>query len=161
MLEALKLVASILCGGAAGAFLNEWFRRRKGKVQMIPLIERVNRSVSPDLEGITLARLVGDGPQRRLEELRNLREYQLTLRNTSTINLQNVEIQFEFPVEDVQAWASRPSLSKTALVSVDGVASEPWKRAFRWRIPHLPSDDSIEFTFRSVDSPSGDYEVAL
>jgi hypothetical protein len=121
----------------------------------------VNRSVSPELEGITLARLVGDEPQRRLEELRNLREYQLTLRNTSTINLQNVEIQFEFPVEDVQAWASRPSLSKTALVLVDGVASEPWKRGFRWRIPHLPSGDSVEFTFRSVDSPSGEYEVAL
>jgi hypothetical protein len=72
-----------------------------------------------------------------------------------------VEIQFEFPVEDIQAWASRPSLSKTALVLVEGQASEPWKRAFRWRIPHLPSGDSVEFTFRSVDSPSGDYEVAL
>jgi hypothetical protein len=160
-MEMLKLVVSILFGGAAGAFLNEWFRRRKGKVQSISLIERVNRLVSPELEGITLARLVGDGSQRRLEELTNLREYQLTLRNTSTVNLQNVEIQFEFPIEDIQAWASRPPLSKTALVLVEGQASEPWKRAFRWRIPHLPSDDSVEFTFRSVGSPSGDYEVAL
>jgi hypothetical protein len=38
--------------------LNESFRRRKGKVQPISLIERVNRSVSPELEGITLARMV-------------------------------------------------------------------------------------------------------
>jgi hypothetical protein len=62
LLEVIKLVASVLGGGAAGAFLNEWFRRRKGKVQTVPLIERVNRSVSPDLEGITLARHVGTGP---------------------------------------------------------------------------------------------------
>ncbi|HEY1159423.1 MAG TPA: hypothetical protein VGE83_02270 [Terracidiphilus sp.] len=161
MLEILKLVVSILGGGAAGAFLNEWFRRRKSKIQSISLIERVNRLVSPELEGITLARLVGDEPQRRLEELRNVRQYQLTLRNTSTINLQNVEIQFEFPVEDVQSWASRPSLSKTALVQVDAAASEPWKMSYRWRIPHLPSGDSVEFTFWSVNAPSGDFEVAL
>jgi hypothetical protein len=113
LLEVVKLVVSILFGGAAGAFLNEWFRRRKGKIQSISLIERANRLVSLELEGITLARLVDDGPQRRLEELKNLREYQLTLRNTSSVNLQNVEIQFEFPVEGVHAWASRPSLSKT------------------------------------------------
>jgi hypothetical protein len=44
---------------------------------------------------------------------------------------------------------------------VDGVASEPWKKAFRWRIPHLPPGDSVEFTFQSVDATSSDYEVAL
>ena len=161
MLEILKLVLPFLGGGAVGAILNEWFRRRNSKVQSVSLIERVNRSVSPELEGITLARVEGDPPNRRLEELRNLREFQLTLRNTSTVHLQNVEIQFEFPSEDVQAWASRPSLSKTALVLIDAVASKPWARAFRWRIPHLPSGDSVEFTFRAVNPPSGDYEVAL
>jgi hypothetical protein len=161
LLEVLKLVVTILFGGVAGAFLNEWFRRRKEKIQSISLIERVNRLVSPELEGITLARLVDDGLHRRLEELKNLREYQLTLRNTSSINLQNAEIQFEFPVEGVQAWASRPSLSKTALVQVDSTVSEPWRQGFRWRIPHLPSGDSVEFTFRSVDAPSGDFEAAL
>jgi len=157
----LKLVVAFLSGGAAGALLTEWFRRRRGKIQSIPLIERVNRLVSPELEGIVLARQVGDEPLHRLEELKNLREYQLTLRNTSTINLQNVEIQFEFPVEDIKPWASRPSLSKTALVQVDAAVSEPWKKVFRWRIPHLPSGDSVEFTFRSVNAPSGDFEVAL
>lgn len=161
MLEMLKLVVAFLSGGAAGALLTEWFRRRRGKIQSIPLIERVNRLVSPELEGIVLARQVGDGPLHRLEELKNLREYQLTLRNTSTINLQNLEIQFEFPVEGVQAWVSRPSLSKTALVLVEATVSEPWKQVFRWRIPHLPTDDSVEFTFRSVDAPSGNFEVAL
>jgi hypothetical protein len=157
----LKLVIAFLSGGAAGAVLTEWFRRRRGKIQSIPLIERVNRLVSPELEGIVLARQVGVEPLHRLEELKNLREYQLTLRNTSTINLQNVEIQFEFPVEDIKPWASRPSLSKTALVQVDAAVSEPWKKVFRWRIPHLPSGDSVEFTFRSVNAPSGDFEVAL
>lgn len=161
MLEMLKLVVAFLSGGAAGALLTEWFRRKRSKIQSIPLIERVNRLVSPELEGIVLARQVGDEPLHRLEELKNLREYQLTLRNTSTINLQNVEIQFEFPIEGVQAWASRPSLSKTALVQVDASVSKPWKQSFRWRIPHLPTDDSVEFTFRTVDAPSGDFEVAL
>src|SRR5207244_7105396 len=35
------------------------------------------------------------------------------------------------------------------------------KRGFRWRVPRLPSTDSIEFTFRAVNPPSEDYEVAL
>ncbi len=150
-----------MCSGTAGAFLNEWYRRRKGKVQPIPLIERVNRSVSPELEGITLARLVGNEADRHLEALHNLREYQLTLRNTSTINLQNVEIQFEFPVEDIEAWASRPALSKTALILIESVAADPWKKSFRWRIAHLPAGDSVEFTFRAVNPPSESYEAAL
>ncbi len=105
--------------------------------------------------------MVGDAGNRHLEELLKLREYQLTLRNTSTVNLQNVEIQFEFPVEDIQAWASRPSRSKTALILIDSVASDPWKRSFRWAIPHLPSGDSVEFTFWAVDPPSESYEAAL
>jgi hypothetical protein len=57
LLEIIKIVITFLSGGAAGALLKEWFSRRKGKVQPISLIERVNRSVSPELEGITLARL--------------------------------------------------------------------------------------------------------
>ncbi len=161
MLEILKLVVSILFGGAAGALLNEWFRRRKGKVQRISLIERVNRSANPELEGITLARMVGDEPCRHLEELANLREYQLTLRNTSSINLQNIEIQFEFPSIDVEPWVSRPSMSKTALVPIQIDTTAQGGTTFRWRIPHLPAGDSIEFTFRAVNPPSGTYEVAL
>jgi hypothetical protein len=161
ILEIIKIVVSILFGGLAGALLNDWRRRRESKVQPIPLIERVNRLVSPELEGITLARVVGDATNRRLEELKNLREYQLTLRNTSTVHLQDAEILFEFPAKDVQAWVSRPALSKTPLLNVDASPTDPWKKAFRWRIPHLPSGDSVEFTFRAVDPPSGLYEVAL
>ena len=82
------LLASFLSGGLAGARLNEWYRQKHSRLQKIPLIERVNRSVSPKLEGgITLARAVGEVPHRQLEELNNLREYQLTLRNTSTVHL--------------------------------------------------------------------------
>jgi hypothetical protein len=107
-------------GGAAGAVLNEWYRRKHSRLQKIPLIERVNRLVSPKLQGsITLARNVGNPTFPQLVELRNLREYQLTLRNTSTVHLQNVEIQFEFPATDVQEYASpRTTLSKTALLRV-------------------------------------------
>lgn len=79
---------SFLSGGLAGARLNEWYRQKHSRLQKIPLIERVNRLVSPKLQrGITLARAVGEGPDRQLEELNNLREYQLTLRNTSTVHL--------------------------------------------------------------------------
>ena len=157
----LKIVLPLLGGGLAGAVVNEWFRRRGGKVQRIPLIERVNRVVNPGLKGITLARMTGPPEGRHLEEIKNVREYQLTLRNTSTIHLQDVEIQIEFSSEDVEAWASRPALSKTAPVSVDAVVMAPWKKAFRWRIPRLPSTDSIEFSFRVVNPQSDDYEVAL
>lgn len=160
-LDILKTILTLLGGGLAGAILNEWFRRRRAGVQRIPLIERVNRVVGPELKGVTLARVVGSHANRKLEEIRNVREYQLSLRNTSSIHLQDVEIQFESSTEDVEAWASRPALSKTAPVPVDAEATDPWRRAFRWRIPRLPSTDSIEFTFRAVNPPSGDYEVAL
>jgi hypothetical protein len=155
------MVLTLLGGGLAGALLNEWFRRRGAGVQSIPLIERVNRLVSPELKGFTLARVAGEGQTRRLEEIKNVREYQFTLRNTSSVHLQNSEIQFEFPTEDVEAWAERPALSKTAPELVNAVVTEPWKRGYRWRIPQLPSTDSVEFTFRSVDPVSEEYEVAL
>lgn len=163
MIEILKLLAAILCGGLAGSLLTQWFQRRASRLQRIPLIERVNRIVTHELQGITLARRTAttgdDLPQ--LEELKNLREYQLTLRNTSTVHLRDAEIQFEFPTEDAQAWASRPALSKTALVATAGTPTEPWKKSFRWRIPYLPSGDSVEFTFQAVNPPSESYEVAL
>jgi hypothetical protein len=161
MLEIAKILVSLLGGGLAGAILREWYSRRRSRVQPIPLIERVNRVVSPGLEGFTLARLVGNPKGRELEEVTNLREYQLTMRNTSSIHLRDAEVQFEFPADDVQAWASRPALSKTALEALDASATEPWKKAFRWKIPHLPSGDSVEFTFQAVRPSSENYEAAL
>lgn len=161
LIEILKIVLPLIGGGLAGAIVNEWLRRRTNRIQHIPLIERVNRLVTPKLRGFTLARVAGGNDDRRLEEITNLREYQLTLRNTSTIHLHDVEIQFEFPIEDVEGWASRPVLSKTALLPVGASLSEPWKKAFRWQIPYLPSTDSVEFSFSAIDPPSGEYEVVL
>jgi hypothetical protein len=117
--------------------------------------------VSPGLEGFTLARVTGGPESQQLEEVENVREYQLTLRNTATVHLHDVEIQFEFPTEDIEGWVSRPALSKTAPIPTDAVVAQPWKKGFRWRIPHLPSSDSIEFSFKAVNPPSSDYEVAL
>lgn len=159
MFEIVKLLVIFLSGGLAGAILTEVFRRRRSRVQSIPLIERVNRLVNPELEGITLARRSStDSP---LEELKNLREYQLTMRNVSSVHLQDAQVQFEFPAEDVAAVASRPTLSKTPLVPVDAIATPPWRKAFKWIIPHLPSGDSVEFTFRAVNPSSESYEAAL
>jgi hypothetical protein len=159
MLEIAKILISFLSGGLAGALVTEWFRRRRSRVQSIPLIERVNRVVNPELEGVTLARRSSaDSP---LEELKNLREYQLTMRNVSSIHLQDADVQFEFPADDVSGVASRPTLSKTPLVPVNAIATPPWRKAFRWTIPHLPSGDSVEFTFRAVDPSSESYEAAL
>jgi hypothetical protein len=167
--ELLKFVAPLLVGllggGAAGAYLNELYRQKHARLQRIPLIERVNRLVDPNLQGgITLARFVGDPAHHHLVELTNLREYQLTLRNTSTVHLQDVEIQFEFPAQHVQEYASpRTTLSKTALIKVNALPPDlaVFPTVFRWRIPQLPSGDSVEFTFQAESPWSEDYEAAL
>ena len=156
LFEILKIVLPLLGGGAAGALLNDWFRRRSARLQSIPLIERVNRLVGPELKGFTLARVSGDAQDRRLEEIKRVREYQLTLRNTSSVHLHQIEVQFEFPTEDVEGRAERPARSKTTPVAVEPAITEPWKKGIRWRIPELPSTDSIEFTFRAVDPASDD-----
>jgi hypothetical protein len=158
LVEILKILAPLLGGGVAGALLNEWLRRRSARVQTIPLVERINRLVKPGLKGFTLARSMGNG---QLEEIKNVREYQFTLRNTSAVNLQDAEIQFEFPADDVEGRAERPALSKTAPASMDVLVMPPWKKGFRWRIPQFPSTDSMEFTFRAVDPDSDEYEVAF
>jgi hypothetical protein len=141
------------------------YRRKHARLQRIPLIERVNRLVNPNLQGgITLARVLGDPDHRQLVELNNLREYQLTLRNTSTVHLQDVEIQFEFPAEDVQEYASpRTTLSKTTLIKIDTLPPDAaaFPTVFRWRIPQLPSGDSVEFTFQAANPRSENYEAAL
>jgi hypothetical protein len=157
MLETVKILAVLLGGGLAGAFITEWFRRRREKVQRIQLIERANRPVNP-LEGFILARVSG-GANRALEEVKDLREYQLTMRNSTSTHLQNAEIQFEFPAEDVQALVLPPTLSRTPLVLKD-TKLEKGAKVFRWIIPNFPAGDSVEFTFRAVAPSSDKYEVA-
>ena len=161
MIEIIKILLPLLGGGAVGALLNEWFRRRRSKVQSIPLIERVNRRISPELRGFALARVVTDASGRSLQEVNDCREYQLTMRNNTDTHLNNAEVQFEFPADDVQAWTSRPALSKTALEKVDAVPTAPWKSAFRWVIPHFPAGDSVEFTFQAIDPESERYAAAI
>lgn len=161
-MEILKLLLTLISGGAVGAIITAWFQRRRARMQPIPLIERVNRLVSPELKGFVLARLVGDGREgQSLEVVQNVREYQLTLRNTSHIHLHNAEVQFEFPSKDIEGHAERPLWSKTVPIQVATKISEPWKGAFRYCIPELPPGDSIEFTFRAVDPSSAEYGVAL
>jgi hypothetical protein len=160
LVEILKVVLLFLGGGLVGALLTEWFRRRGSRLQVIPLIERVNRLVEPKLQGFTLARLTGDVAH-PLEQVRSLREYQLALHNTSSVHLQDVEIQFDFPITDVEGWASRPALSRTPPVPLEVAPPEPWKHSFRWRIPQLPSTDWIEFNFKAVNPPSENYEASL
>lgn len=162
LLSALKyLLGLVIGGGLLAPFIGAWLRRRDARLKHIPLIERVNRLVDPRLEGFTLARVLTSGSDRRLEEVQGVREFQLTLRNTSVVHLHNSEIQFEFPTAEVEGWAERPARSKTPPILLDAKAAKPWERAFRWRIPEFPPTDQIEFTFRAIDPPSDDYEVAL
>jgi hypothetical protein len=91
MLELIKILASFIGGGLAGAVFNEWFRRRREKVQRIQLVERVNRLIDP-IEGFTLARVTSEGDG-ELREVRDLREYQLTMRNSTSTHLQNADVQ--------------------------------------------------------------------
>jgi len=162
-LEILKILASLLGGGLVGSLVTILYNRRLSRLQKILLIERVNQLVTADLEGITLARRVGGyhSDSTQIEPVSNVREYQLSLRNTSNLHLRDAEIQFEFDVEDVLARTQRPALSKTPLVQLEAVPAEPWKKAFKWKIPHFPVGDSVEFTFQAVESPTGGYEVAL
>ena len=44
---------------------------------------------------------------------------------------------------------------------MNATATAPWRMAFRWRIPHLPSGDSVEFTFQAIDPSSEKFEAAL
>jgi len=159
--QVVPLLVALLGGGAMGALITEWFRRRRARTSAIPLIERVNRNpVASELKGIKLFRLSTD-PDGPPIEIKNIREYQLTLRNSSSRDLRGAEIQFEFSSEDVEPWVSRPALSKTALKRVEGVPTEPWKKAMRWQIPQFPPKDSIEFNFQVVDPVTEKYEVAL
>ena len=161
-MEILKLLVSLFSGGACGALINEFLHRRRARMQPIPLIERVNRLVSSELEGFVLARRAGtEGEGSDLEAVEQVREYQFTLKNSSYIHLHNAEIQFEFPSKDVEGRAERPGRSKTTPVQLQSEISDPWKAGYRWRIPELPPGDSMEFTFRTVDPSSAEYEVAL
>jgi hypothetical protein len=154
-------LVGLLGGGAAGALITEGFRRRRGRTRAIPLIERVNRNpVASELKGIKLFRLPA-GPGEAPAEIKNIREYQLTLRNTSDKDLRGAEIQFEFSSEDVEPWVSRPVLSKAALKRMEGAPNEPWKKAMRWQVPQFPPGDSVEFNFQVVDPATDGYEVAL
>jgi hypothetical protein len=157
MLEVLKLLGSFLTGGLAGAIISELFRRRREKVQRIQLIERVNRPISP-LEGFMLARETN--VEGVLRPVTDLREYQLTMRNSTSTHLQNAQVQFEFPADDVQALVSLPALSRIALVPL-AVSATSGKRVFRWTIPQFPAGDSVEFTFRAVAPSSDKYEYSL
>src|SRR5258708_12918918 len=96
LLEIAKIVGAFCFGGLAGAVLTEWFRKKSGRLQRIPLIERANRIVSNELRGIKLARAI-PGSSTQLEEISNLLEYHPTLRNTPPVHLPAVEIHLIFP----------------------------------------------------------------
>jgi hypothetical protein len=157
MIEVLKILLSFVSGGLAGAFANEFFRRRREKVQRIQLIERVNRPVSP-LEGFILVREIE--AEDTLKAVTDLREYQLTMRNSTSTHLQNAQVQFEFPSDDVQAAVSVPALSRIALVPLAST-STAGKKVFQWTVPHFPAGDTVEFTFRAVAPSSDKYEYSL
>ena len=142
--------------------LTEWFRRRRGRLQRVQLIERVNRLVEPT-EGFALARMVKEGPKGSSQwvPVEGVREYEFTLRNNTDVHLKDAEIQFEFSVPEVEGRATRPHISKTTLEIVTSVVNEPWKSGHRWKIPYLPPKDSIEFSFKAINCPSEEFEAVL
>jgi hypothetical protein len=156
MLVFVTILVSFLSGGLAGAIFTDWRRGRREKVQRIQLVERVNRLIDP-FEGFTLTRVNEDGSRR---EVGDVREYQLTMRNSTSTHLQNAEVQFEFPSDDVQAVVSRPVLSRIPFAPL-APATTPGKRVFRWKVPNFPAGDSVEFTFRAVAPSSDKYESSL
>jgi len=153
------VIASLIGGGAMGALISEWFRRRHGRTHPIPLIELVNRNpLLYELRGIKMIRI--DGSQAGVGEVTNIRHYQLLLRNTSHIHLRDAEIQIDFKsAEDIVPWVSRPAKSKTALHQQDPATVEtPWAKSFRWKIPQFPHGDSVEFGFQVINPSSEDFD---
>jgi len=144
--------------GLASGLLVEWMRRRAARIQIIPLVVRMNRLVQADIAGFTLARVTGPGSPPEI--ITDLREYQFTLKNTSNVHLQDAEIQFEFPAQEVQALTERPTRSNTSLVQI--TCDPPGDTSvFRWRIPQFPATDSVDFTFRAIKATSDKFEVSL
>lgn len=148
-------------GGIFATLVQNWLEKRRKRLYSIPLIERVNRLIKPDIQGIVLARVKSNGKDRTLEEIENVREYQLTLLNTSPVHLHDSEIQFEFPSRDVEKIVERPALSRTALIPMATEDSISSGTVFRWRIPEFFSGDSMEFTFRAIAPASDRYEAFL
>lgn len=158
MLDIIKMLVPFLGGSLVGGLFVEWLRRRAARIQIIPLIIRMNRLVRAEIAGFTLARVTG--PESPPEVISDLREYQFTLKNTSNVHLQDAEIQFEFPATEVQGLAERPVRSNTTLLPVSCDA-QPDKSIYRWRIPQFPATDSIDFTFRAINATSDKFEVAF
>ena len=103
MLEIAKLLAAFLGDSIAGSLVNEWFRRKRGRVQHVLLIERVNRLVSPELEGFTLARKGGSTSGCESKQFAGI---SVNYAKRHSHSLENAEVQFEFPADDVSGVAS-------------------------------------------------------
>jgi hypothetical protein len=139
---------------------NTWLGRRR--VELL-LIERTNRlEADPKVNGITLARVVKFSDPRQLEEIKQLYEYRLKLHNTSSLQIEDAEIQFDFPSTVVVPTVSRTAKGQLQLEEVDSPVRDPnYAKALRWKIPSLYHGDSVDFTFRVVDPASENYAVAL
>ena len=136
--------------------MTHWFHVRAARTQGIQLIERVNRQQNAPA-GFKLFRDTLEGAR----EVTNVRTLQMTLLNSSNRLLRNSEIQFEFDSKDVESWVSRPVKSRTALVAITSQPIDPWQRSLRWKIPHFPPGDSIEFSFQVIDPGTETYEASL
>lgn len=112
----LTNIVMLISGGAFGAVLTELWRRRRGRTRKIPLIELVNRNpLLYELKGI---KMVKDAePQAAPVEVTAIRNYEMLLKNTSDLHLQDLHIQFQFMgAEDIKSWVSSPVKSSTDLL---------------------------------------------
>src|SRR5262245_12925835 len=127
---AVTLLVTLIAGGAFGALINEFFRRRRERTRTIPLIELVNTNpLRFGLSGIELVRTNGG-------TVTDLRYIRLRLKNTSGAPIQNARIQFKFVnAEEIVPWVSNLASSKADLIQDEPLPVQPpWYAAFRWRI---------------------------
>ena len=93
--DLILIFVGVLSGGAAGAVINEYLRRKRSRTQFIPLIERINQTpIMGDLRVLRLYRDLSGS----LVQVKHLRDYQMTLRNTSETDLRNAGFFGDFAI---------------------------------------------------------------
>jgi len=158
-MEVAPIVLSFISGGLGGSLATEYFRRKRSLTLEIPLIERMNRDpISPDLRGIRFFR----GPDGAAVEVKNLREYQMTLRNSTETDLHGAQIQFEFHGTDVEAWASKTRRAHATLQAQQAPpTAEPSLLLKCWNFAQFPAGDSVEFGFLVIEPTQDGYDATL
>lgn len=162
----ITTMASLLGGGACGAFINEYFRKKRTLTQVVPLLERINRDpLESNESGVRYCREQANG---QLTKIERLRQFQMTLHNTTEQDLEGATILFEFSCEGVEAWSSATQTGRHYVAKMPE-ATDPSHRAFprqgktfvQWQFTQFSSGDSIDFSVLAFEPKATTFEASI